>query len=133
MLSFHLSSSFSIPSQSVESISGSHEAISDLYGNCSIDRVKNEIIILKNRSAEFMEQHESIDNIMLQKLESESTNGDVLASLKKLWVEDYEMEKERSLSIWNKKEKGLRQVFDKEIADKIDGLNIKPDEEEEPA
>ena len=41
----------------------------ELHGNCSIDHVKNEIVILKYQSAEFKEQHESVDNIMLQKLE----------------------------------------------------------------
>ena len=80
-----------------------------------MDRVKNEIIILKNRASEFRTQHIETDNNVLQKIEIESTDPDVFTALKQLWVEDYEAEEEKSLAIWNKKEKGLREVYDKEI------------------
>ena len=52
------------------------------------DRVKNEIIILKNRASEFKTQHEEIDNNVLQKIKSESTDPDVFTALKQLWVEE---------------------------------------------
>ena len=94
-----------------------------------MDRVKNEIII--NRASEFKTQHEEIDNNVLQKIEIESTDPNVFTALKQLWVEDYETEEEKSLAIWNKKEKGLREVYDKEIRDKIDGLTTKQDEQED--
>ena len=103
----------------------------ELRGNSAMDRVKKEIIILKNRASEFKAQHEEIDNNVLQKIEIESTDPDVFTALKQLWVEDYETEEEKSLAIWNKKEKGLREVYDKEIRDKIDGLKTKQDEQED--
>ena len=77
----------------------------ELHGNSAMDRVKNEIIILKNRASEFKTQHEEIDNSVLQKIEIESTDPDVFTALKQLWVEDYETEEEKSLAIWKKKKK----------------------------
>ena len=100
----------------------------EMHRNSAMDRVKNEIIILKNRASEFKTQHEEIDNNVLQKIEIESTDPDVFTALKQLWVEDYEKEEEKSPAIWNKMEKGLREVYDKEITDKIDGLTTKQDE-----
>ena len=92
---------------------------------------ENEIIRLKNRASEFKTQHEEIDNNVLQKIEIESTDDpDVFTALKQFWVEDYESEEEKSLAIWNKEEKGLRQVYYKEIRDKIDGLTTEQDEQE---
>ena len=38
-----------------------------LLGNLAIDRVKQEIIILKNRSSGFKEKYESIDEKLLEK------------------------------------------------------------------
>ena len=102
----------------------------ELHGNSAMDQVKNEII-LKNRASEFKTQHEEIDNNVLQKIKIESTDPDVFTALKQLWVEDYEMEEEKSLAIWNKREKGLREVYDKEIREKIDGLTTKQDEQED--
>ena len=75
---------------------------------------------VKNRASEFKTQHEEIDNNVLQKIEIELTDSDVFTALEQLWVEDYETEEKKSLAIWNKKEKGLRKVYDKEIRDKID-------------
>ena len=49
-----------------------------LHGNSAMDRVKNEIVLLKNRASEFKTQHEEIDNNVLQKIEIESTDPDVL-------------------------------------------------------
>ena len=77
----------------------------ELHGNSAMDRVNNEIIILKNRASEFKTQHEEIDNDVLQKIEIESTDPDVFTALKQLWVEDYETEEEKSLAISNKKKK----------------------------
>ena len=52
------------------------------HENSAMDRVKNEIIILKNRASEFKTQHEEIDNNVLQKIETESTDPDVFTAPK---------------------------------------------------
>ena len=78
----------------------------ELHGNSTIDRVKNEIIILENRASEFKTQHEEIDNNVLQKIESESKDSDVLTALKQLRIEDYETEEEKCLAILVQRLKG---------------------------
>ena len=102
----------------------------ELHGNSAMDQVKNEIIILKNRASEFKTQHEGIDNNVLQKIEIESTDPDVFTALKQLWAEDYETEEKKSGNM-EQQRKGLREVYDKEIKDKIDGLTTKQDEQED--
>ena len=67
----------------------------------AIDKVKHEIIILKNRSSEFKEQYEAIDTKILMKIREETADHATIENLKKFWVEDYEKEEERSLAIWN--------------------------------
>ena len=77
--------------------------------------LRENIIILKNRASEFKTQHEEIDNNILQKIEIESTDADVFTALQQLWVEDYETEEEKSLAIWNKKEKVREKYMKKRL------------------
>ena len=86
-----------------------------LLGNLAIDRVKHEIIILKNRSSEFKEKYESKDEQLLEKIQEETSDPATITNLKKLWVESYEKEEEKSLTIWNKQEEEMKNLYDKEI------------------
>ena len=61
--------------------------------------VKHEIIILKNRSSEFKEKYESLDEKFLEKIQEETSDPATIANLKKFWVESYEKEEEKSLTI----------------------------------
>ena len=94
----------------------------ELLGNLAIDKVKHEIIILKNRSSEFKEQYEAIDTKILMKIREETADHATIENLKKLWAEDYEKKKERNLAIWNKKEEEFKLIYDKDIEDKVDLL-----------
>ena len=94
----------------------------ELLGNLAIDKVKHEIVILKNRSSEFKEQYEAIDTKILMKIREETADHATIENLKKFWVEDYEKEEERSLAIWNKKEEEFKQIYNKDIEDKVDLL-----------
>ena len=99
----------------------------ELLGNLAIDKVKHEIIILKNRSTEFKEQYEAIDTKILMKILEETADHATIENLNKLWVEDYEKEEERSLAIWNKKEEEFKLIYDKDMEDKVDLLMKKQD------
>ena len=50
--------------------------------------------------------------------------------MKKLWVESYEKEEEKSLTIWNKQEEEMKNLYDKEINEKVDCLTKKQDFDE---
>ena len=95
----------------------------ELLGNLAIHKVKHEIIILKNRSSEY----EAIDTKILMKIRKETADHATIENLKKFWVKDYEKEEERSLAIWNKKEEEFKQIYDKDIEDKVDLLTKKQD------
>ena len=56
------------------------------------------------------------------KIRKETADHATIENLKKFWVEDYEKEEDRSLAIWNKKEKEFKQIYDKDIEDKVDLL-----------
>ena len=99
----------------------------ELLGNLAIDKVKHEIIILKNRSSEFKEQYEAIDTKILMKIHEETADHATIENLKKFSVEGYEKEEEGSLAIWNKKEEEFKQIYDKDIEDKVDLLTKKQD------
>ena len=101
-----------------------------LLGNLVIDRVKHEIIILKNKSSEFKEKYESIDEKLLEKIQDETSDPATITNLKKFWIESYEKEEEKSLTIWNKQEEEMKNLYDKEINEKVDCLTKKQDFDE---
>ena len=51
---------------------------------------------MKNRSSEFKEQYEAIDTKILMKIREETADYATIENLKKLWVEDYEKEEDKS-------------------------------------
>ena len=61
------------------------------------------------------------------KICEETGDHATIENLKKFWVEDYEKEEERSLAIWNKKEEEFKQIYDKDIEDKVYSLTKKQD------
>ena len=97
----------------------------ELPGSLIIDKVKHEIIILKNRSSEFKEYCEAIDTTIFMKIREETADLSTIENLKKFWVEDYEKEEERIPVIRKKKEEEFKQIYDKDIEDKVDLLTKK--------
>ena len=101
-----------------------------LLRNLATDRVKQEIIILKNRSSGFKEKYDLIDEKLLEKIQEETSDPPTIANLKKFWVESYEKGEEKSLTIWNKQEEEMKNLYDKEMKEKVDCLTKKQDFDE---
>ena len=51
---------------------------------------------MKDRSSEFKEKYESIDEKLLEKIQEETSDPATITNLKKLWVESCEEEEERT-------------------------------------